>query len=216
MYNQARISALARLRAQAAACGADLVVGVQITQRELEEDAVEFMALGTAISQPGTPLDTGRPALSALSAQEYALLYLSGYTPVGIVAHSVILYAAGSRDTGTVQRHLRRLVEYPEFSAAITEARTVVMNELSGQAHRDQAHGIVGVTFDREQRTFHHNGRIDVQITLHAWATAVAAVQQRTRVEHRDRVTGALLQDRWEWRDPPILPGLQVIQDLSG
>jgi uncharacterized protein YbjQ (UPF0145 family) len=78
-----RTTALDRMRQEAAALGADGVVGVSFTDERMEGQKREFMALGTAVrsrgrERPKTPFTTD------LGGQDLAKLLTAGWVPAGI------------------------------------------------------------------------------------------------------------------------------------
>ena len=80
---QGRDTALNRLLQEAAALGADGVVGVRFTDERMDASKREFMALGTAVrsrgrERPKTPFTT------ELGGQDVAKLLAAGWVPVGM------------------------------------------------------------------------------------------------------------------------------------
>lgn len=78
-----RNTALSRLVQEAAALGADGVVGIKMTDARMDNNKREFMALGTAVrsrggQRPKTPFTTD------LSGQDVAKLLSAGWVPAGM------------------------------------------------------------------------------------------------------------------------------------
>lgn len=78
-----RDTALNRMLAEAAALGADGVVGVALTDGRMEGNKREFMALGTAVRSRGRQRPA-RPFSTDLSGQDVAKLLIAGWVPAGI------------------------------------------------------------------------------------------------------------------------------------
>lgn len=78
-----RDTAMNRMLAEAAALGADGVVGVALTDVRMEGNKREFMALGTAVRSRGRQRPA-RPFSTDLSGQDVAKLLLAGWVPAGI------------------------------------------------------------------------------------------------------------------------------------
>jgi uncharacterized protein YbjQ (UPF0145 family) len=79
-----RATALDRMLQEAAALGADGVIGVQVTDELVEGNKREFMMLGTAVRSRGTTRPA-KPFTTDLSGQDVAKLLLAGWVPAGIV-----------------------------------------------------------------------------------------------------------------------------------
>jgi uncharacterized protein YbjQ (UPF0145 family) len=78
-----RNTALERMIMEAAALGADGVVGVKLTDERMEGNKREFMALGTAVRSRGGQRPA-RPFTTDLSGQDVAKLLAAGWVPAGI------------------------------------------------------------------------------------------------------------------------------------
>src|SRR6266508_2634481 len=100
-WNEARRLALGRLRREAQACGADAVVAVTIRQRSHDwaADAIEFVALGTAVRIDGS----GGAVLTDLSGADFWKLHEAGYRPLGIVGGTTVYYVVASWATQRAQ-----------------------------------------------------------------------------------------------------------------
>src|SRR6266567_1183293 len=76
-------TALARMTAEAAAMGADGVVGVRLTRTPLGQSAEEFVALGSAVRAQSRRRPP-QPFTAALPGQDVAKLMQSGWVPARI------------------------------------------------------------------------------------------------------------------------------------
>src|SRR4051812_6096036 len=103
-FTRSRRSALRRLQAEAAALGADGVVGVQLTVEPFlgsAQRSLSFVATGTAVRARGATHLAG-PFLSDLDGSDLALLLRSGWAPTGLVMGVGAVVAHD--DYGTVRR----------------------------------------------------------------------------------------------------------------
>lgn len=78
-----RDTALNRLLQEAAALGADGVVGVRFTDERMDATKREFMALGTAVRSRGRQRPAA-PFTTELGGQDVAKLLAAGWVPVGM------------------------------------------------------------------------------------------------------------------------------------
>jgi uncharacterized protein YbjQ (UPF0145 family) len=147
----ARRLAVARMREQAAAAGAEGVVGVRL---EVEHHrwrgghvVARFVAVGTAIAfdrahappgmerAPSLALHDG-PFTSDLSGQDFVTLVCAGYRPVSVALGNCVYQVS--------RRPLRNLwakgnVEIAEYTQAFMNARETAMQNL--EADLEQEHG---------------------------------------------------------------------------
>lgn len=169
---EARELAMSRMEAEAAALGADGVIGVRLTvgQYDWGADLSEFMAIGTAVRarKPGsyrTKFD--KPFTSDLSGQEFATLLKSGHRPLGLVM-GVSVYGAwqngwdfrqlsgwqwgwgatsmgmGSAISGGFNQ------EISLFTDGIYAARDLAMSRMSQEANELGAEGVVGMRVEMQ------------------------------------------------------------------
>jgi uncharacterized protein YbjQ (UPF0145 family) len=151
-----RAAAMARMVAEAAAVGADGVVGVDLTLHMFEggQEVMEFMALGTAVRSKTHPgayrAPDGRPFTSALSGQDFHTLCRTGQFPVAFVFGTCVYHVAHQ---GLVQslRQVGQNVEMPQYTEAIYDARELAAGRMQSEAEASQASGVVGVHVE------HHN-----------------------------------------------------------
>jgi uncharacterized protein YbjQ (UPF0145 family) len=185
-WNDARRLAIARLREEAVAAGADAVVGVHLRRsfRDWSSDLVEFVAVGTAVRSERHDLGADRPLLCNLSGQDVAKLVAHGFWPVGIVGGSTVAYVA----TGTRQQWRSgglfsgmRNQELPDFTQGLYDARALAMERVTRDAHALHAHGVVGVRIDRSQqerdREINNTAYKDLLISMHVLGTAIVEVE---------------------------------------
>ena len=156
-WNTARRRAIARLGEEARAVGADVVAGVRLRHGDhhLGARTIDYVVTGTAIRTGGS--GDGTPAkLTGLSVQELWQLERGGYSPVGLLAASVAVFAAPALDTRMRRaRSTRRNQELSELSQGFHLAREKLRVQLRGQVADAHGDGAVGVQFthsvDREK-----------------------------------------------------------------
>ncbi|MEW1861126.1 MULTISPECIES: heavy metal-binding domain-containing protein [unclassified Streptomyces] len=152
MYH-ARELAMTRMEAEAAALGADGIVGVRLTveAREFGKDVAEFIAIGTAVKGDAAPPgggtwrnNKGQPFTSDLSGQDFWTLIRAGYAPLGMVMGSCVYHIAHQK-MGSVMSNMGRNVEIEQFTQALYDARELAMARMQAEAEALQAEGVVGV-----------------------------------------------------------------------
>jgi uncharacterized protein YbjQ (UPF0145 family) len=155
MYH-ARELAMTRMEAEAAALGADGIVGVrlEIEFKEFGADLAEFIAVGTAVAADEAHAHTpdgfqwrnnkGQPFTSDLSGQDFWTLLQAGYAPLGMTMGSCVYHIAHQ---GMFQKmgNIGANVEIPQFTEALYDARELAMSRMQAEAEQLQAEGIVGV-----------------------------------------------------------------------
>jgi uncharacterized protein YbjQ (UPF0145 family) len=137
-----RDTALNRLLQEAAALGADGVVGVRFTEEFLEGgkreiavgDKREFMALGTAVRSRGRARPA-RPFTTDLGGQDLAKLLAAGWVPVGLA------YGIGvaiNHDTSYIDSLTQSTLsqEMTDYSHLITRVRTRARRDFTEVAAR--------------------------------------------------------------------------------
>src|ERR1700755_78460 len=149
MYH-ARELAMSRMRAEAAAMGADGIVGVKLTIKRLEwdEHLLEFIAIGTGVvhgaGHRSFRAQDGGPFTSDLSGQDFWSLLHAGYRPVEMVMGSCVYHVAHRgvlAGLGTTGQN----VELENFTSAMYEAREIAIDRMQYEAQAAQAEGVVGV-----------------------------------------------------------------------
>ncbi len=162
MYH-ARELAMSRMRAEAAAMGADGIVGVKLTIKRLEWDdqLLEFIAIGTGVvhgaGHRGFRAHDGGPFTSDLSGQDFWSLLHSGYRPVEMVMGSCVYHVA-HRGMLAGLASAGRNVELENFTSALYEAREIAIERMQAEAATSRAEGVVGV---------------DIHEGSHGWQTHV-------------------------------------------
>ena len=155
MYH-ARDLAMTRMEAEAAALGADGIVGVrlEIEFKEFGNDLAEFIAIGTAVKgdeiHARTPdgfswrNNRDQPFTSDLSGQDFWTLIQAGYAPLGMTMGTCVYHIAHHKFWQVVG-NVGQNVEIPQFTEALYDARELAMSRMQAEAQALGAEGIVGV-----------------------------------------------------------------------
>lgn len=125
-YTRARRSALRRLQGEAAALGADGVVGVRLSVEPFAGSAqrsLSFVALGTAIRSVGSTHLAG-PFLSDLDGCDLTLLLRAGWAPTGLVMGVGAVVAHDSYTTVQRRNTWSGNLEIANYSDLATQARS--------------------------------------------------------------------------------------------
>jgi uncharacterized protein YbjQ (UPF0145 family) len=157
----ARELAMSRMVAEAAALGADGIVGVRLTleQKEFGSNVTEFIAIGTAVKAEGSRTQTqwrtrtGSPFTSDLNGQDFWTLLQSGHAPLGLVLGTCVYHIA-HRGLGNVMATAGQNAELPQYTQALYEARELAMGRMQAEAEKLGAEGIVGVVLDSHNHTW--------------------------------------------------------------
>ena len=155
MYH-ARELAMSRMEAEAAALGADGIVGVrlEIEFKEFGNDLAEFIAIGTAVKgdeiHERTPdgfswrNNQNKPFTSDLSGQDFWTLIQAGYAPLGMTMGTCVYHIAHQKFWQVVG-NVGQNVEIPQYTEALYDARELAMSRMQAEAEELGAEGIVGV-----------------------------------------------------------------------
>jgi uncharacterized protein YbjQ (UPF0145 family) len=155
MYH-ARELAMSRMEAEAAALGADGIVGVrlEIEFKEFGNDLAEFIAIGTAVKgdeiHARTPdgfswrNNQSKPFTSDLSGQDFWTLIQAGYAPLGMTMGTCVYHIAHQKFWQVVG-NVGQNVEIPQYTEALYDARELAMSRMQAEAEQLGAEGIVGV-----------------------------------------------------------------------
>jgi uncharacterized protein YbjQ (UPF0145 family) len=145
MYH-ARELAMTRMEAEAAALGADGIVGVRLE--------IEFKEFGNAVKgdeiHSRTPdgfswlNNQGKPFTSDLSGQDFWTLIQAGYAPLGMTMGTCVYHIAHQKFWQVVG-NVGQNVEIPQYTEALYDARELAMSRMQAEAEQLGAEGIVGV-----------------------------------------------------------------------
>jgi uncharacterized protein YbjQ (UPF0145 family) len=145
---------MTRMEEEAEELGSDGVVGVRLDVNYYEwgSDAVEFIAMGTAVkAEDGTSYRNalGKPFTSDLSGQDFWTIMQTGYVPQGLVMGNCVYHIA-HRGIGQALGSIGQNVELTNFTQALYEARELAMTRMQDEANRLESNGIVGVRLEEK------------------------------------------------------------------
>jgi uncharacterized protein YbjQ (UPF0145 family) len=142
----ARELAMQRMEEEAAALGAEGIVGVRLEVRGFgaRGHTAEFLAVGTAVRRRGAPPAKERPFTSDLSGQDFWTLLRTGSRPVGLVMGSCVYVVQWVGPTASIGQTFSN-VELPLYTQAMYDARELAMTRMQREAEHLSADGIVGV-----------------------------------------------------------------------
>jgi uncharacterized protein YbjQ (UPF0145 family) len=132
-YTRCRRAALRQLQDEAAALGADGVVGVKLTIAPFTASAqrsLSFIARGTAVRAAGSTHLDG-PFLSDLNGTDLALLMRAGWAPTGLVMGVGAVVAHDGRTTVRRRQAWAGNIEIPGYSDLATQARADARSRLN-------------------------------------------------------------------------------------
>jgi len=179
----ARQTAMAEIRAQAQALGADGVVGMRL-EIEREGHHAEFAALGTAVRRragDGTKYRDrhGRPFTCDLSGADFWGLLRGGFRPLALV-HGVCVYHVAHQSLRGWFSSIGNNCEMPAFTQALYDARELA---ISRAQHEAQSAGASGGIVGLELREGNHGWHSHV-LELVAVGTAVSALTEPEHEQH--------------------------------
>jgi uncharacterized protein YbjQ (UPF0145 family) len=146
MYNAIRHHALERLRAEAAAAGANSVVDVVIQMLPYGPGILELLLTGTASYHAAIsrgPVSPEQVVTSELTGEEIWNLASLGYAPLQLVMATSVYSLGISAGIGTKLRSLSK-GELPEVTKIIYNARENALELLRGEATRIGAERVIG------------------------------------------------------------------------
>jgi uncharacterized protein YbjQ (UPF0145 family) len=174
---------MARMESEAAALGADGVIGVQIRSLDypFASDVLEFVAVGTAVKGPAggqyrTP--QGRPFTSHLSGQDFWTLHRHGWLPRALVLGTCVYHIA-HLSFRQMLSNLGQNTELTNFTQAAYDARELAMGRMQYEGEQVGADGIVGVTVNESAWAWGEHA-----IEFFAMGTAVHRMHPDAEPEH--------------------------------
>jgi uncharacterized protein YbjQ (UPF0145 family) len=182
MYH-ARELAMSRMEEEAAALGADGIVGVrlEVNHKEWGNHVAEFVAIGTAVVHRNDPRrfhnKAGKPFTSDLSGQDFYVLLRSGYRPLGMVMGNCVYHVAQQGVTAFF-RNMTRNVELEQYTQALYDSRELAMERMQQEAEKLEAAGIVGANI--HERTHAWGANV---IEFFAIGTAVEEISAEHVIE---------------------------------
>jgi uncharacterized protein YbjQ (UPF0145 family) len=132
---QGRNLAMSRMTQEAAALGADGVVGVRLTDVRMEGNKREFMALGTAVRSRGRAPPA--PAVTPHhNGQDVAKLLSAGWVPAGLAYGISVVIRHDDRRTQSQAARFAGNVEVSGYTELLTQVRADARREFAAQAAR--------------------------------------------------------------------------------
>jgi uncharacterized protein YbjQ (UPF0145 family) len=181
-FNAVRTQALDRLRAAAREAGAHAVVDVHIRHGQFghAHHAIEFTALGTAITSDRLEPDDEQPIpLVSISGTDFWKLVESGVWPLGVVGGSSVVYVVSGTGTKSARFRLSRRSfrnqEYYDYTQGLRHARLGATARLRTEALNLGASGVIGIAVSRKQSEQRDDNLI---ATVEMLGTAVAPLDR--------------------------------------
>jgi uncharacterized protein YbjQ (UPF0145 family) len=146
MYNAIRHTALARLRAEAAAVGANAVVDVRLEMLPYGPGTVELLMTGTASHHPALsqgPVSADRVVTSELSGEELWNLAQMGLVPHQLVMATSVYSLGVAAGIGARFQSLAR-GELPEVTKLVYDARENCLELIRREAQSLGAERVIG------------------------------------------------------------------------
>ncbi len=141
IMNQARFTAIDRLRQECAGLGGDGVVGVCLTAGYLRGHRVGVRGDGTAVRADGD-VRPKKPFTSDLSGQDFAKLLRAGWMPVGFV-QGVGITLRHKDWTQSMQQRSFLNQELVGPTALVSQARKAARKTLRNDAAQQGGHSVV-------------------------------------------------------------------------
>jgi uncharacterized protein YbjQ (UPF0145 family) len=146
MYNGIRHHALERLRAEAAAVGANSVVDILIQMIPHGPGTIELLLTGTASHHPRIspgPVPAEQVVTSELTGEEIWNLASLGYAPVQLLMATSVYSLGIAAGIGTRLRSVSK-GELPQVTALVYRARENALELLRAEATRIGAERVIG------------------------------------------------------------------------
>ena len=130
-----RNTALDRMVTEAAALGADGVVGVRFTDERMEGNKREFMALGTAVRSRGAQRPA-RPFTTDLGGQDVAKLMAAGWVPAGVAYGISVAIRHDDWRTQSQLSYFAGNTEVTGYTELMNHVRADARNDFTRRAAR--------------------------------------------------------------------------------
>jgi uncharacterized protein YbjQ (UPF0145 family) len=179
-FNECRGLAVARLRQEARALGADAVVGMKIRKKVTDyfSREHEFIAMGTAVKWKGLP-PSAEPYLCTVTGQDLVKLLAAGSLPVGVVMGISIYYLSSLDEPGYIFDFTNREMKF--YTRQVYEARQNAVRQLTEQCRQLEADGVLAgdtsFTVHEVEVEAQNQKRIDRVIEFVSYGTAIREVR---------------------------------------
>jgi uncharacterized protein YbjQ (UPF0145 family) len=151
-WRLARWRAFRRLRDEALAVNADLVVGVRLDRAALDlpEGTIDLVVTGTAVRGPMSRGD-GPPVFTDLSAQDFLRVRSCGFEPTGLVTATSVVFVSPARSVRWARAQTpRQNWELEELNRGYQLAYDRVRGKLRDAVASAGGDGVVGVDLSHE------------------------------------------------------------------
>jgi uncharacterized protein YbjQ (UPF0145 family) len=182
-HSEVRRLAMNRMQQEAALLGADGIIGVRITQAEMEGSLTEFMAVGTAVKHAQGRKPGDLPFLSGLSGQDTWNLEKAGFAPAGF-AFGTCTYFQATDWRGQTAMMSWNNIEMQSLTQGFYTAREIAMERLCAEFEGTSADGIVGVEVDTQAvpYTDSHDQLQGLVVHFTAFGTAICRIPERVDI----------------------------------
>ncbi|MDA8195824.1 MAG: heavy metal-binding domain-containing protein [Actinomycetota bacterium] len=170
----------ARIREEARLIGADGVVGISITRRELEPGAQEFMMVGTAIRSRGKTR-SNRPFLTSLKGNDFAKLIASGWITSELLVDTILEVAHNDYSAVMQNSLFATNTEIDTFTRMVNNARNRGRDRHIEDVARVGASG--SIISHSSMRIFHHEpaeGHVDFIAETTVIGSALTSFETKT------------------------------------
>lgn len=147
--HDAREQAVNRMQAEAAALGADGIIGTDLILQAYVggQNVLEFVAIGTAISYSAEPgalrTANGQPFTSHIDGDGFVKLWREGLVPTHF-SFGVCVYHVAHQTALQSMRQVGQNIEMPIYTQAIYSAREIALERMQSEAKAIGSVGIVG------------------------------------------------------------------------
>ena len=135
-------SAIGRMRSEASGLEADGVIDVRLSERALEHDRCEFVAIGTAVRSSG-PTHLDAPFTTTFGGQAFAKLVFAGWMPASIVVGMSVAIRHDDYRMRLSRRALAGNSEIEGLSALANVVRQDAREQLESRTARGGADGVI-------------------------------------------------------------------------
>ena len=209
MYNGIRQLALARLKQEASAVGANAVVDIAVDIRPFSPGIVELLMTGTAAHHPHLPerVAPEQVVTSELSGEELWNLAKLGYAPVELVMATSVVSLGVVGGIGAMFSGLSR-GEIGDLTSLVYQARENCIELLRREAIRIGAERVIGANLHIRELSA---GLIEVV----AIGTAARPAEGMTP-ETPTLITQAIITDREFFSMGAAMPGVSSMDTSQG
>lgn len=186
-HSEARRLAMNRMLQEASLLGADGVIGVRLTRKEMEGKLTEFVAIGTAVRHPENRKVGDQPFLSDLSGQELWTLEKAGFRPVGFAFGTCVYFQIPDWRGQSAMMSWSNM-EMTSLTQGFYAAREIAMERLSEEFRGTDADGVVGVAIENYAEPYTDDHERLIGLIIHYTAFGTAICRMPTRVDASTKI----------------------------